>query len=165
MNAILLALICVVLALSLWYVGVRRGSLKAKQFAVMIGIMPVLAIGLQFANEHFGWRNPPEFRTTTTTDEARFPVTNTDVKHQIELTPKAWGSNSPSQPVRLHYALRSPKGEILAEGEEELAPAQKLQWSPLRAEFQPREEGEHQLILAVGKPAGSVDIIVRELRK
>ncbi len=163
--AIVLALICVILALGLWYLGVRRGSLKAKQFAVMIGIVPVLVIGLQLANEWFGWGNPAEFRTTTTTNEARIPVTNPDVKHQLVLTPKAWGGKAPSEPLRLHYAVQSPKGEILAQGEQELAPAQKLRWSPLRAEFQPREEGEHKLILEVGKPAFGVDIIVRELRK
>jgi hypothetical protein len=172
-EAILLILICVLAAMGLWYLSIRRGSLKMRQFAVMIGAMPLLIIGLNLASSWFDW-NHPDYRTTAvgpssrepnTTDQLLIPVTNATARHQLELRPKIRGGNPPSQPVHLRFAVRSPKNEILEKGEQDLPPGRGLRWTSLQAEFQPREEGEHVLLLDIPQPVSSVDIIVRELRK
>jgi hypothetical protein len=175
-GAILLTLICLLIALGLWYLGLRYNKLKLKQFAVMIGVMPVIGIGLQLGSDWFGWfQTTPEFnsgavlgspnRKGDVTDETRFPVTDVQVVHEIRLTPKVWGSNAPpSQPVRIRYIVRSPKGEVLAQGEQEFAPAQGLRWSSEITLFRPREEGQHTLVLEIPNQVGSVSIRVRELR-
>jgi hypothetical protein len=49
-GVILLTLICFVAAMGLWYFSLQRGSLKMKQFAVMIGAIPMLIIGLNLAS-------------------------------------------------------------------------------------------------------------------
>jgi hypothetical protein len=41
-QLILAAVVCIITAMGLWYLGLSRGSLKIKQFAVMIGVFPVL---------------------------------------------------------------------------------------------------------------------------
>ena len=172
-GMILLALICVLAAMGLWYLSIRSRSLKMKQFAVMIGAIPVLVIGLNIASSVFDWNNH-DYRTTAVgpssreqraADHVAIPVTNADARHQIELRPKIRGGTPPSQPLHLRFAVHAPKGEILAEGEQDLAPGKGLRWSSLRAEFQPRQEGDHILLLDIPQPVSSVDIIVRELRK
>jgi hypothetical protein len=172
-GAIMLALICVLAATGLWFLSIRLRSLKMKQFAVMIGAIPVLIIGLNLASSWFGGDNPdyrstavgPSSREPNATDKLTIPVTNATARHQLELRPKIRGGNPPSQPVHLRFEVRSPKDEILAHGEQDLAPGQGLRWSSLRAEFQPHEEGDHVLVLDIPQPVSSVDIIVRELRK
>lgn len=173
-GAILLVLIFAVVAMGLWYAGVRWNSLRAKQIAVMVGVFPVLGFGLQFAAGWFDWNSRPEYHTTVVgppsreamaTTEIPVPVNNAEVEHQIELTPEIRGANPPREPLHLRFKLRSPKGEILAAGEQDLSPGQKLRWMPLRAQFQPHEEGEHTLTLDIPQPASSVDVRVREIRK
>ena len=140
-GGILLTLICVIAALGLWYAGVRLGSLKAKQFAVMIGIMPMLASGLQLGSSWFGrteYRSVavgPSSREAVTSTTIPVPVTAAEVPHQLELRPKIRGSDAPHKPVHLKFEVRSPKGESIAVGEGTLAPAQRLRWQPLRRSF------------------------------
>jgi hypothetical protein len=171
--AILLAVICIFAAMGLWYLSIRSGSLKMKQFAVLIAVIPVLVIGLNFASSWFG-SNSHDYRTTAVgpssgepnvTDQLAIPVTNANARHQLELRPKIRGGSPPTQAVHLRFAVHSPKGEILAQGEQDLAPDKGLRWSSLRAEFQPPEEGDHVLFLDIPQPVSSVDIVVRELRK
>ena len=176
LGAILLTLICAVIALGLWYAAVRFNKLQFKLMAVMIGAMPVIGLGIQFGSSWFGWfQTTPEFRDAAVlgppnrkgdvNDETRFPVNNPQFAHEIQLTPKVWGANpAPSEPVRMRYIVRSPKGEVLAQGEQEFAPAKGLRWATESVRFQPREYGDHMLVLEVPNPVGSVDIRVRELR-
>src|SRR5690349_19114219 len=146
-GMILLALLCIVAAMGLWYLSIRTSSLRMKQFAVMIGAIPVLVIGLNLGSSWFGWDNHdyrttavgPSSRESNAADHVTIPVTNADPRHQIELRPKIRGGNPPSQPVHLRFAVHSPKGEILAQGEQDLAPGKGLRWSPLLAEFQPSQ--------------------------
>ena len=172
-SLILLALICLLAAMGLWYLALRRDSLKLKQFAVMIGAIPVLVIGMNLASSWFG-SDSHEYRTTAVgptsrdqnaTDQISIPVTNSAARHELELRPKIRGGNPPSQPLHLRFALRSSTGDILAQGEQDLPPAKGLRWSSLRAAFQPRQEGDHVLVLDIPQPVSSVDIVVRELRK
>ena len=175
-SSLLLIRVGVVLALALFSLGVRRNNLALKQIAVALGVVPMLVSGWNIAYTSFGW-DVHDFRTsmvvgswerrseTSVTDKTTIPVTNAERKHQLVLTAKTWGGLVTTQSVRMHYTLQSPKGEILATGEQDLAPTQKLRWQPLRVDFQPQEEGDHQLILEIPRPVGSVDMIVRELRK
>src|SRR5947208_1421733 len=71
-GEILPILICLLAAMGLWYLSIRRGSLKMKQFAVMIGAMPVLVIGLNLASTWFGWDNR-DYRTTAVGPSRREP--------------------------------------------------------------------------------------------
>ena len=176
LGAILLTLICVLIALGLWYAAVRFNRRQFKLMAVAIVALPVLSLGIQFGSAWFGWfQATPEFRDSAVlgppnrkgdvNDETRFPVNYPQVPHEIQLTPKVWGSNpAPAQPVRLRYLVRSPKGEVLAQGEEEFAPAKGLRWAAESVWFQPREYGDHLLVLQVPNQVGSVDIRIRELR-
>ena len=172
-GAVLLTAICILAAMGLWYLSIRRGSLKMKQFAVMIAAMPVLFVGLNLAASWFNWGNN-DYRTTAAgpssrepiaTDQLTIPVTNAAARHQLELRPRIRGRNPPTMPVHLRFTVRAPKGEILAQGEQDLAPDRGVSWSSLRAEFQPPEEGDHVLVLDIPQPVRSVDVIVRELRK
>jgi len=54
---------------------------------------------------------------------------------------------------------------VLAQGEQELAPAKGFRWQALRAEFRPREQGQHLLLMDIPSPVGHVDYWVKELRK
>jgi hypothetical protein len=185
-GAILLTLLCVVGALGLWYCGVRWNRLGFKQVAVMVGIAPVIGVGLQIAEpwfdqvEYRSSADGPALRQSSATATVQLPVTNPELHHSFNLTPRIRGENPPRQPVHLKFTVRSPEGDTLAEGEGDLAPAkpewssmghlwpvrfQPLRWQPLRAQFQPREEGEHTLILEIPQPVRRVDVLVRESRK
>ena len=169
--AILLQLICLIIALGLWYLGLRRNSSTPKQIGVAIGLLPVLAFGVQFIPLGFGpaeYRSAavgPTLRETVASTAIPVPVTNSAALHELELRPKIRGANPPANPVHIKFTVRSPNGITLAEGASDLAPAQKLRWQPLRARFQPREEGEHTLLLEIPQPVSSVDVIVREVNK
>ena len=169
--AILLQLICLVVALGLWYLGQRRNSSVPKQIAVAIGLLPVLAFGVQFIPLGSGpaeYRSAavgPTLRETVASTAIPVPVTNPAVPHEVVLTPKIRGANPPDRPVHLAFQVRGPNGETIAEGAADVAPAQKLKWQPLRARFQPRAEGEHTLIVEIPQPVSSVDVIVREVSK
>jgi hypothetical protein len=88
-GAVLLILICVLAAMGLWYLSIRRGGLKMEQFAVMIGAVPVLIIGLNLASSWFDWNNRdhrttavgPSSREPNTTDQLLIPVTNATARH------------------------------------------------------------------------------------
>ena len=163
-------------ALGLWYADVRFNKLQLKTMAVAIVAMPAIALGIQFGSAWFGWfQTTPEFhdgavlgppnRQGDVNDETRFPVNNPQFAHEIQLTPKVWGANpAPSQPVRMRYIVRSSKGEVLAQGEQDFAPAKTLRWATESVRFQPRESGDHLLMLQVPNQVGSVDIRIRELR-
>ena len=169
---LILTLVCALVAMGLWYLSLRFGSKSLKQFAVMIGAIPVLVIGVTLGFSWFGSDNPdyhttvvgPSSREQNTTDHLLIPVTNASARHQLELRPKIRGGNPPTQPVHLRFAVSSPTGEILAQGEQDLAPGKGLRWSSLRAEFQPRQEGDHPLRLDIPQPVSSIDIVVHELR-
>lgn len=168
--AILLTLVCVVLALGLWYLGIRRNSRTPKQWAVLVALFPLLPLGLHFlpASKH-------EFRDTVvlgstrdranfTTTETRFEVTAAQAVHRMELTPKAWGSYVPAETVRMTYQVRSPSAEIVGKGEQDFAPApdKRLRWTTSQTTFTAREEGTYTLVLTVPRQVGSVDIRIHE---
>jgi hypothetical protein len=185
-GAILLTLVCVVGALGLWYCGVRWNRLGFKQLAVMLGIAPVIGLGLQIFGpyltqvEYRVYADGPTLRQSSTATTVQLNVTNPELQQRFDLVPRIRGENHPQQPVHLKFTVRSPREDSLAEGEGDLAPAkpewrwsghfwpvrwEPLRWQPLRGEFQPREEGEHTLTIEIPQPVRSVDIFVRELRK
>jgi hypothetical protein len=172
-GQILLTLICIVLAMGLWYLWQRSGRRAFKQFAILIAIAPIVGIGLGPAWSWFGWdrldirgtANGPAPREAFTKYEGPMPVGHVGTTHQLTLTPSIWGANPPTKPLRLRFEVRSPSGEVLAQGEQDLAPAKGFRWASLRAEFRPREEGQHKLLLDIPSPAGHVDFWVKELRK
>ncbi len=53
-GAILLTLICLLVALGLGLLGMRLRNRMLKQLAVMIGIAPVIGIGLRLGASWFG---------------------------------------------------------------------------------------------------------------
>src|SRR5258708_10044129 len=54
-GQILLTLICIVLAMGLWYLGLRSGKQTFKQLAVMIALAPIIGLGLGPAWSWFGF--------------------------------------------------------------------------------------------------------------
>ena len=172
-GAILLTLICILGAMGLWYLGLRRNLLAAKQAAVMLAIAPVIGIGLQVAGS-MGVFRPTEFRDGAAGPgrgegsilrKGPFPVNRPHVTHEIELTAKILGGNPPTGPVHVRFVVQSPKGETVLQGEQDLAPAPRLRWVPLRARFVPEEEGEYSLAIDIPNPVGSVDIMIREISR
>ena len=168
---IILTLVCIILALGLWYLGLRLNTSGPKIVAVGIGFIPVLTFGLQFASPRF---STPDYRSVAIGPTSREPATSTsiplpvihaDVQHELQLTPHIRGGNPPDKPVHLKFRVRAPNGDMLAEGEADPAPAQGLRWQPVKAPFQPRETGEHTLTVEIPQPVSSVDVIVHELRK
>jgi hypothetical protein len=139
----------------------------------MIGILPIIGIGIGPVWSFFGWdrsdyqstASGPTRREASSRYEGRFSVDKPEIKRLLELTPRIRGEQAPSQAVHLKFEVQSPTGEILAQGEQDLAPGKGFRWSTLRAEFQPHEEGDHVLILEMPAPVGRVDIVVKELRK
>jgi hypothetical protein len=172
-GQILLMLICIVLATGLWYLWQRTGKLMFKQLAIMIVVAPIIGLGLGPAWSWFGFdrldirgtANGPAPREAFTKYEGPIPVGNLGATHQLTLTPSIWGASPPSKPLHLRFEVRSPTGEVLAQGEQDLAPAKGFRWSALRAEFRPREQGQHLLLLDIPSPAGHVDFWVKELGK
>jgi len=168
-----LTLVCVIGALGLWYLGIRRNSRSPKRYAVGLALFPVLIIGIELLSPLL--RTRPEFRDTVvlgsardrvtfTTTETRFEVTAAQAVHRMELTPKAWGSYVPAETVRMTYQVRSPSAEIVGKGEQDFAPApdKRLRWTTSQTTFNAREEGTYTLVLTVPPQVGSVDIRIRE---
>lgn len=173
-GAIIFPLIGIVAGLALWGLGIRLRQRRIKQFAVLLGLMPVLLVGLQFASEYFGWNNPDTFHTSTpgpasggqsVTQQFPFPVTDAGYVHEIELTPNARQDRPSSDPVLIRFEVQDPKGETIAQGEQTLTRAAGFVWTPLRARFQPRGEIEHKLIIQIPQPVSTLDVKIRELRK
>ena len=166
--AILLTLVCVIIALGLWYLGIRRNSRTPKMWAVLVGLFPLLPIGLQFLpTPKHEFRDtsvlgPQRDRITFTTTETRFEVTAPQAVHQMELTPKAWGSYQPAETVRIAYQVKSPSAEVVGKGEQDFAPTQRLRWTTSQTTFTAREEGTYTVLLTVPPQVGSVDIRIRQ---
>ena len=171
-QAILAAVLCVIVAMGLWYLGLSRGSLKIKQFAVMIGIFPVfltvILLVVDKLDDNTEFRGGAVFGSTThraglVTDETVFEVDTPGKTHRIQLVPKVWGGGIPQRDTRLHYTLRSPSGEIVVQGDADSKPDKnKLpRWTSIFVEFQP---GKHILALEVPVEIGSVDIRVKEIK-
>src|SRR5260370_3655207 len=173
LGQILLTLIFIVAAMGLWYLWQRTGRLVFKQLAILAGIAPIIGLGLGPAWSWFGldrldYRSTasgPAPREAFTKYEGPIPVGKLGAKHQLTLTPSIWGAKYPSKPLHLRFEVRSPNGEVLAQGQQDLAPAKGFRWSTLRAEFKPRDEGQHLLPLEIPSPAGHVDFWVKELSK
>ncbi len=173
--AILIVLVAFAVALGIWYLAIRLGQPKLKMIAVIIGAFPVLGFGLQIAAYFFDWGGPPDTFTTSTPGPARretsttrdfpVPVTGHTFVHEVELTPRAGAGQAPQGAIQLNVAVRSPKGEVLLDKTETLAPGQGQFWTSLRARFQPLEDGEHSMHLEIPTGVNEVKIKVRELRK
>ena len=174
-QLIFAAVACIIAAMGLWYLGLSRGSLKIKQFAVMIGIFPVFIGVILFFSDKLADNTEfrggavfgsPSHRTGPVVDETAFYVDTPGKTHRIQLLPKVWGGTIPQQDTHLRYTVRSPSGEIVGQGDADSKPDKnKLpRWTPIFVEFQPREQGKHTLALEVPIEIGSVDIRVKELK-
>ena len=173
-SALIVVLVCLIAAAGVWYLAIRCRQPRLKVFAVVIAAFPIMGFGLNIASHVFGWSDPPDFETTATgqgsrdgsmTSEFPFPVPNPGFVHQIELTPRSRsGQNAPGS-VALHFIVRTPQGEIVAEKQEMLTPGTGRYWFPLRAQFQPMDAGEYLMHLDIPSGVGSVRVRVHELRK
>ncbi len=173
-SALIVVLVCLVVAAGLWFLAIRFRQPRLKAFAAMIAAFPIVGFGLNSASHVFGWSDPPDFETTATgsispngsmISEFPFPVPNPGFLHQIELTPRSQSGQNATGPVALHFIVRTPQGEILAEKQETLTPGTGRDWSPLRTEFQPVGAGEYSLHLDVPAGVAYVKVRVHELRK
>ena len=174
-SALIVILVCLVAAAGLWYLAIRLRQLRLKIFAVAILAVPVMGFGLQIGSRLFGWFDTNRDFETTATDrvgpdgsmikEFPFPVNNPGFVHQIELKPGTSSGQTPTVSIALHFILRTPNGDVLAEKQETLAPGTDRYWSPLRTEFQPVEAGEYSLHLDVPDNVSFVRVRVHELRK
>jgi hypothetical protein len=172
--ALIVVLVCFVVAAGLWYLAIRFRLRQLKIMAVALLAMPVLGFGLQIGSHYFGWFDPPDYETTTpgpasreasTIREFPFPVPNPEYPHQIELTPRSNSGQNPADSIPLHFIVRTPKGDVLAEKQATLAPGAGRDWTPLRMEFQPAEAGDYLLHLDIPSGVNSVKVRVHELRK
>ena len=142
-GAILLVLLSLVAALGVWYLAIRINQPRLKIVGVMIGTIPWLGFSVQIAARLFDWGGTPDTYTTSTpgpasretsvTRDFPVPVTDHTVMHEIDLTPRAGAGKTPSGEIQLVVALRSPKGEILVDKTETLAPGQGQFWEIGRA--------------------------------
>jgi hypothetical protein len=173
-SALIVILMCFVVAAGLWYLAIRFRLRQLKIMAVAIAVTPVLGFGLQIGSHHFGWFDPPDYQTTTPGPASReasvirefpFPVPNPRFLHQIELTPRSDTGQRPASSIPLHFIVRTPNGEILAEKQATLAPGEDTHWAPLLMDFQPVDAGEYLLHLDIPKGVESVEVRVHELRK
>src|SRR5262249_49907859 len=98
------------------------------------------------------------------TTDVSIPVTEGSAEHEIVLTAKISGADYTSAPTHLIYKVRSPAGEILLQGEDDVAPGQGFRWAPLDLRFRPNGEGDFKLSLEISQPVSHVDVLVRELR-
>jgi hypothetical protein len=142
--------------------------------AVAVAVTPVLGFGLQMGSHYFGWFDPPDYETTTPGPARReasvvrefpFPVPNPHFPHQIKLTPRSDTGQRPGSSIPLHFIVRTPQGDILAEKQATLEPGEDTHWAPLRMDFQPVDAGEYMLHLDIPKGVESVEVRVHELRK
>jgi hypothetical protein len=169
----LATLIGVVAAMQLLYWSARTGHRVLRQLAVIVALAPPLGFGARFAWQELGLNRPPEFRTSTpgpagrspsVTREFPFPVNASGVLHELVLLPRLRGDQLPPGNAHLRFVVRSPKREIVAEGEQDLVP-QGLGWAAVLKEFQPNETGEHSLTIDIPNPVDVLDVIVREARE
>ena len=172
--AIIVILVSFIVGAGLWYLAIRFRQGRLKIFAVVIAVFPIFGFGMQIAAHVFGWYDPPDYvtetpgpasRETSMVREFPFPVPNPEFPHQIELTPRAQAGQKPTDSIPLHFIVRTPKGDILAEKQETLAPGSGMYWSPLRMEFQPVEAGEYLLHLDIPNGVNGVKVRVHELRR
>jgi hypothetical protein len=168
-GQIIFVLICVVAALGLWSLGQRRGNLKFKQLAVMVGIVPVIGIGIELVGPYF--TGPAEYRTQASGPvsgeefviaNTMIPVTDPTLVQELQLTGRILGGNPPTEPLHLKFEVRAPSGEVLQQGELDAAPTQALKWAPVFVRFQTRVEGEHSLRLTIPNRVNRVEILARE---
>lgn len=174
-TAIVIVLTAVLAGLGLWYAALRFRQPRLKMVACMVGVFPILGFGLQIAAYFFDWGRPSDTFTTTTpgpasressvTRDFPFHVNDPSLVHEIELTPRAAAGKTAEGTIQLTMGVRSPRGETLVDQTATLAPGQGPFWSPLRARFQPREEGEHGMHLEIPAGVDEVKVKVRELRK
>ncbi len=180
-GTILLVLILIVGAMGLWYCGLRWNKLIYKQLAVMLIVGPLIALGAQFVasmNQRAEYRSlawGPRGRDAFVSTTVELPVTTGGVQHDLELVPRIKGGNPPQQPVHLKFVVRSTKGETLAQGEADLAPAPSvrtwrylfpqtyvpLRWMPLKSQFQAQETGQYELTIDIPQPVDSIDVKMR----
>ena len=157
--------------------GVRRRQPQFKVWAVVVEVMALIVFGINVGQKQFGWFGQDTFETSVTgpstldktpsvTGEWRYHV-NADAvgaRHLLEFTPVAKYGELAKGSLTLRYEVRSPQGEMVAQGRETLLPAKGRNWSTLRASFEPRVEDEHTMLLEIPKPAGTVRVKVRVLR-
>ena len=159
------------IAMGLWYLSLRLERRRLKRWAVAVGLLPVLALGSRLANDYLAG-SYDTFRTSTpgppgrkgsTTRQIPFPVNEGRSVQQISVTPRASLEELPAGPVPLGYWLKSPQGETLAQGEEQLAPGQGTRWQPLKATVETQQPGTYMLLLEIFGPVDVADIEIREL--
>ena len=159
------------IAMGLWYLGLRLGRIKLRRLAFMVGLIPVVALAAQFANyslkgarDTFRTFTPgPPGRKGSTIREISFPVNEGPSVQQISVTPRASPEELPAGPVPLRYWVKSPQGETLAQGEEQLAAGQGTRWQPLKATVETKVPGTYTLVLEIFGPVDVADIEILEL--
>src|SRR5262249_16489260 len=137
-GSLLVALVCLAGGLALYYCGVRWNKSQMKIFGVALAAMPLIALGFRFGIEWLGGES--EYRTvgegaeqgqSVVTTEVGIPITNGAVEHQIEMTAKISGDKYTSEPTHLVYKVKTPTGEMVAEGEHDAAPTNTFRWAPI----------------------------------
>ena len=172
-----IVVICVLVPGALWYLAVRRRRPQLKLWAAAVEVTALIVLGIDLGQTHCGRFVPDTYETTAvgparreaTPSVARewpYPVNADEAgrQHLLEFTPVARAGEQAAGPLILRYEVRSPKGEIVAQGRETVMPAQGDKWSTLRTQFQPRDEGEHTMLLEIPKPAGEVKVKIRVLK-
>ena len=163
--------ICVLVPGALWYLAVRRRRSQLKVWAVAVEVTALIVLGIDLGQTHCGRFVPDTCETTavgparreatpSVTSEWKYPVNTGEAgrQHLLEFTPVARPGEQADGPLTLRYEVRSPNGQIVAQDRETVMPAQGDKWSILRAQFQPRDECEHTMLLEIPKPADEVKL-------
>lgn len=168
----LLIALFLAIAYALWRIGTYRQQTIWKVFAVWIGLLPLLAIGIQVAqfygvghNNAYKTSTPgPASREPSVTQEFPFPITDESLIYGLELSPEAKWESQAQGPVTLHAIITSPKGIVLLDQTATVTPAPKdpTRWTSISKEFQTKETGDHLLRLEIPQPVRSVDVAVVE---
>ena len=117
-SALIVVLVCLVVAAGLWFLAIRFRQPRLKVFAVVIAAFPIVGFGLNVASHVFGWSDPPDFETTATAtggldgsmiSEFPFPVPNPGFVHQIELTPRSQSGQNATGSVALDFIVPTPR--------------------------------------------------------
>jgi hypothetical protein len=173
-RAILMLAICAVIGSGLFYLGLARRVPLLKLMGVMLVIMSWVAVGIQVGSAYFGWFRP-EFRSTmlyqpqpgedSRTGEMDLPIHDGDGRQKLRLRPDVFGSGpAPGGPVTLEIKIRSPRGAVVLDTQQQTPPAAKnvLRWQPIETSFTPQEPGQYMLTVKAPVAVGSIDVWMRQ---
>ena len=158
-----------------WYLGIRFSRPQLKIWGILIGVTYLLVAGYSIAQESFDlfpttystYLDGPSARTTeaSVVNDATYYVNVAGSRNEMAFIPVAKYGEPATGTVTITYQVQSPRGVMLAKGQERLGPGKGSNWAALKAEFISPEEGVHKVILEIPRPVRKVRIEITERKK